>query len=128
MTPARGRQHGGLLRCVPQHDRPAQAQSTLPFLPFPGASSSEILIETAVPRAKTRAYMSAVYASTVPYSIVPTEAGAKAVVRAEAETKANAAADALLAEEAAEAVAAATSALCKGKGRSKGKGKSSGKP
>ena len=80
-----------------------------------------------LPRAR-HAYMSAVYASTVPYSIVPTEAGAKAVVRAEAETKANAAADALLAEEAAEAVAAATSALCKGKGRSKGKGKSSGKP
>ena len=127
MTPARGRQHGGLLRCVPQHDRPAQAQSTLPFLPFPGASSSEILIETAA-AGKTRAYMSAVYASTVPYSIVPIEAGAKAVVRAEAETKANAAADALFAEEAAEAVAAATSALCKGKGRSKGKGKSSGKP
>ena len=60
------------------------------------------------------------------------KAGAKEVVRAEAETKANAAADALLAEEAAEAAeamaAATSSAPAKGKGKKKGKGKSSGKP
>ena len=84
-------------------------------------------VRFAIPRCRgqdTRIYVRGVCVCTLWY----TEAGAKAVVRAEAETKANAAADALLAEEAAEAVAAATSALCKGKGRSKGKGKSSGKP
>ena len=92
-------------------------------MPFPGAKS-EILYRNRCRGQDTRIYVRGVRICTLWY----TEAGAKAVVRAEAETKANAAADALLAEEPAEAVAAATSALCKGKGRSKSKGRSSGKP